>query len=119
MNRLDGSFSDAIEKVNDDGKLRLKKFHTTKEITKQRTKSNLGGAVPVRSQKSGMSAKDELRHTIDSALKDKDKKMVVILKKNVVYLYHGKVSVYGLRSLFIFHGNNPIRRMAYWIVDWA
>ena len=63
-------------------------------------------------------SKDDLRLTIESALKDKDKKMVVILKKSVVYLYHGKVNVYGLRSLFIFHGNNPIRKLAYWIVDW-
>ena len=42
---------------------------------------------------------------------------VILMQEQVVYLYHGKVRVYCIRSLFLFHGDNPIRRLAAYIIE--
>lgn len=51
-------------------------------------------------------------------MQDPIQKTVIILKKSVIYLVHGQVKIYGLRSLFILHGNNPVRYAAVWVVEW-
>jgi hypothetical protein len=60
---------------------------------------------------------EELHRTITKMI-SVDKSEVLLLPHNVVYLYHGQVKVVCLRSLFIFKGDNPIRRFAVWTVDW-
>lgn len=42
----------------------------------------------------------------------------IIMKRKVIYLYHGTVRVYGLRSLYLLHGENILRRAICWFVDW-
>ena len=40
------------------------------------------------------------------------------MKDKVAYLYHGKVQLYGLNSLFIFKPGNPIRKLCAWLIEW-
>lgn len=33
-------------------------------------------------------------------------------------MYHGEIKIYGKRSLFVFRGDNIVRKACAWLIDW-
>ena len=42
---------------------------------------------------------------------------MILLKRIVIYKFHGVIKVYGLRSLYIFKGDNILRITAVWLTE--